>query len=148
MVDTSERLCQLISFMGEQTPTKKAKPAGVMGADIWVQLEVALSPDESELAFLALYFNEHCLVQYTGAKSCQKTDSCLAGAASGMTKLPAVKSPAQRSLEDTVENLCARLQRQASSAGPGTSESAYTKQNKLMAGTLHLNGSPAMRSGT
>jgi hypothetical protein len=74
MVDTSQRLCQLISFMGEQTPTKKAKAKGAIGASIWVQLGDAPSPDASKLAFLGLRFISNCFVQYAGKQPSQKDD--------------------------------------------------------------------------
>ena len=60
-VDTSQRLQHTISFADELTPTRKAKPAGVRGAQIWVRAAWASRPrnsdpapvDPSELTFLA-----------------------------------------------------------------------------------------------
>ncbi len=37
-VDTSQRLRHTIDFTDEGTPTRKAKPAGVLGAEIWVKI--------------------------------------------------------------------------------------------------------------
>jgi len=52
-VDTSQRLRHLIHFADEGVPTSKAKPAGAMGAEIWVKIGTAPA-DPSELTFLAL----------------------------------------------------------------------------------------------
>ena len=38
MVDTSQRLRHEIRFSDEATPTSRAKPAGVMGCEIWVKV--------------------------------------------------------------------------------------------------------------
>jgi hypothetical protein len=52
-VETRERLRQTIHFADEATPQSKAKPAGVIGAEIW--LKVGTPPtDTAELHFLAL----------------------------------------------------------------------------------------------
>ncbi|MCH8808045.1 MAG: hypothetical protein IH986_18415, partial [Planctomycetes bacterium] len=52
-VDTSERLQHTISFADEATPTRRAKPAGVRGAQIWVKIGDPAPTDPSELTFLA-----------------------------------------------------------------------------------------------
>lgn len=54
VVDTSQRLRHVIAFMDEATPTRKAKPAGVMGAEIWVKIGDPAPIDPSELSFLAV----------------------------------------------------------------------------------------------
>lgn len=53
-VDTSQRLRHVIAFMNEATPTSKAKPAGVMGAEIWVKCGDPAPTDPSQCVFLAL----------------------------------------------------------------------------------------------
>ena len=53
-VDTSQRLRHTIDFTDESTPTRKAKPAGVMGAEIWVKIGPTPPVDPSELTFLAV----------------------------------------------------------------------------------------------
>jgi hypothetical protein len=40
--------------MDEERPSKKAKPAGVMCAEIWVKIGDTPPADPSELSFLAL----------------------------------------------------------------------------------------------
>jgi len=49
MVDTSRRLCHVIGFMHEQRSTKKATPAAVVGAEIWVNVGDAALANPSEL---------------------------------------------------------------------------------------------------
>jgi hypothetical protein len=71
-LDTSQRLAHTISFMDEETPTKKAKPAGVLGAEIWVKIGDTPPADPSELSFLALDTNTPYLAEYTGAQAGKK----------------------------------------------------------------------------
>jgi hypothetical protein len=53
-VDSSQRLRHVIAFVDEATPTKKAKPAGVMGAEIWVKIGDPVPINPSELSFLSV----------------------------------------------------------------------------------------------
>lgn len=53
-VDTSQRLQHSISFQDELTPTSRAKPAGVIGCEIWVKIGGVAPGDASELSFLAV----------------------------------------------------------------------------------------------
>ena len=53
-IDCGQRLQQTITFMDESTPTKKAKPPGVMGAEIWVKVGDPAPIDPDELSFLAV----------------------------------------------------------------------------------------------
>ena len=53
-VDARQRLQHTIEFADEATPTRKAKPAGVMGAEIWVLIGPTPPVDPSELTFLAV----------------------------------------------------------------------------------------------
>lgn len=52
--DTSQRLRITISFADEGDPTSKAKPAGVIGAEIWMKHGGPPPTDLSECTFLAL----------------------------------------------------------------------------------------------
>lgn len=45
-VDTSERLRHTLHFSDSQMPTRKAKPKGVIGAEIWVQVGEAATPSQ------------------------------------------------------------------------------------------------------
>lgn len=67
-VDTSQRLRHTIAFSDEATPTSKAKPAGVNGAEIWVKVGGAAPTDPSELDFLALDTKSPYLSEYAGAQ--------------------------------------------------------------------------------
>lgn len=67
-VDTSQRLRHTINFSDETTPTRRAKPAGVMGCEIWVKVGEAAPVDPSELKFLALDTATPYTANYDGAE--------------------------------------------------------------------------------
>ena len=66
-VDTSERLRHTIGFADEATPTRKAKPAGVRGAQIWVKIGDPAPVDPSELTFLATDTRTPYVADFDGA---------------------------------------------------------------------------------
>ncbi len=66
-VDTSQRLQHTIGFADEATPTRKAKPDGVRGAQIWVKIGDPAPVDPSELTFLATDTRTPYLAQFDGA---------------------------------------------------------------------------------
>ncbi|MBW8017598.1 MAG: hypothetical protein FVQ82_15575 [Planctomycetes bacterium] len=66
-VDTRERLQHTISFADEATPTRRAKPAGVRGAQIWVKIGDPAPLDPSELTFLATDTRTPYLATFDGA---------------------------------------------------------------------------------
>ena len=66
-VDTSQRLRHTIDFTDESTPTRKAKPAGVMGAEIWVKIGPTPPVDPSELTFLAVDTRTPYTTDFDGA---------------------------------------------------------------------------------
>ena len=53
-VDSGQRLRHTIHFADEATPTRRAKPPGVMGAEIWVKLGDPPPDGPSELKFLSI----------------------------------------------------------------------------------------------
>ncbi len=53
-IDTSQRLRHTIHFADESTPTRRAKPAGAMGVEIWVKIDPTPPVDPGELTFLAV----------------------------------------------------------------------------------------------
>lgn len=70
VVDTSQRLRHEIRFSDEATPTRRAKPAGVMGCEIWVKiLPVGEAPPVSadELRFITLDTASPYIAEYDGA---------------------------------------------------------------------------------
>ena len=68
-VDTGQRLCHKIDFADESTPTRRAKPDGVLGCEIWVKVlpQGVAAPGAGEFAFVALDTASPYLVQYEGA---------------------------------------------------------------------------------
>lgn len=48
------RLQHTIHFTDESTPTRRAKPAGVIGAEVWVKVDGPPPVDPGELEFLAV----------------------------------------------------------------------------------------------
>lgn len=52
--DTSQRLRITVGFADEGTPTSRAKPAGIMGCEIWVKLGGPRPTDLTECQFLTL----------------------------------------------------------------------------------------------
>lgn len=70
VVDTSQRLRHEIRFADENTPTRRAKPAGVMGCEIWVKVTAsgeAPPASASELSFLTLDTASPYVAEYDGA---------------------------------------------------------------------------------
>ncbi len=66
-VDTSQRLRHTISFADEATPTRKAKPSGVRGAQLWVKIGDPAPVDPSELTFLAIDTRTPYVTDFDGA---------------------------------------------------------------------------------
>ena len=67
-VDTSQRLRHTIDFTDEGTPTRKAKPAGVLGAEIWVKIGPTPPVDPGELTFLAVDTRSPYTRDYPGSE--------------------------------------------------------------------------------
>ena len=65
-IDASDRLRHIINFVDQDTPTRRAKPSGVMGCEIWVKVG-SLPADPSELQFLGLDTQAPYTAQYQGA---------------------------------------------------------------------------------
>lgn len=69
--DTSQRLRITVGFADEGTPTSKAKPAGVMGCEIWVKLGGPPPTDLTECQFLALDTKTPYVATFDGAEANQ-----------------------------------------------------------------------------
>ncbi len=70
MVDTSQRLRHEIRFVDEATPTRRAKPAGVMGCEIWVKVAAAGEAPPvgaDDLSFVSMDTASPYVVEYDGA---------------------------------------------------------------------------------
>ena len=66
-VDSSQRMRHVIAFADAATPTRTAKPAGVMGAEIWVKIGDPVPTDPNQCTFLALDSRTPYTADYAGA---------------------------------------------------------------------------------
>jgi len=69
VVDTSQRLRHEIRFSDEATPTRRAKPKGVMGCEIWVKVTAPGEPapvSADELSFVTLDTATPYIAEYNG----------------------------------------------------------------------------------
>ncbi len=66
-VDSSQRLQHTVSFSDEATPTRKAKPKGVMGVELWVKIGDPPPVGPSQLSFLAVDTRTPYVATYPGA---------------------------------------------------------------------------------
>lgn len=65
-IDCSQRLRHLVGFVDETTPTRRAKPVGVLGAEVWVKVGDVAPTDPSELRFLGLSTRAPFTADYGG----------------------------------------------------------------------------------
>ncbi len=66
-VDTAQRLQHTIAFGDELTPTSRAKPDGVRGAQIWVKIGDPAPSDPNELTYLATDTRTPYVADFAGA---------------------------------------------------------------------------------
>ncbi len=66
-VECGARLQHTLRFVDEQTPTRKAKPAGVMGVEIWRKVGITPPAGEGELQFVAVDTNAPAVLTYPAA---------------------------------------------------------------------------------
>ncbi len=69
-VDFSKRLSHRIAFADERTPTRRTKPKGVIGAELWVKLTTlgeAPPTGPADLSFLMLSTRSPAIAEYGGA---------------------------------------------------------------------------------
>lgn len=69
-VDFSQRLAHRIAFADEKTPTRRTKPKGVMGAEVWVKVTApgeAPPSGPADLRFLLLATRSPAIAEYGGA---------------------------------------------------------------------------------
>ena len=68
-IGCGERLRHTLDFRDSVTPTSRAKPAGVIGAEVWVKLTAIGAPtpgDPADFDFLALDTSTPYLAEYAG----------------------------------------------------------------------------------
>lgn len=91
VVDTSQRLRHEIRFSDEATPTRRAKPAGVMGCEIWVKVSAvgeAAPSSADELSFLSMDTASPYVAEYDGANGGKTAHYMLRWVKSGCEKGP------------------------------------------------------------
>jgi len=68
-VDFSKRLVHRIAFVDQRTPTRRTKPKGILGAELWVKLTTvgeAPPTGPADLKFLLLATRSPAKVEYSG----------------------------------------------------------------------------------
>ena len=68
-VDVPKRLVHRLAFADEKTPTRRVRPRGVMGAEVWVRASAPGEEppaDPSELRFLLLSTRTPAVAEYCG----------------------------------------------------------------------------------
>ncbi|HWL95456.1 MAG TPA: hypothetical protein VNT79_18200 [Phycisphaerae bacterium] len=66
-IECSGRLRHKVNFVDEMTPTRRAKPLGVLGAEIWGKVGSPAPTDPSQLNFLGLCTRTPFVANYDGA---------------------------------------------------------------------------------
>jgi hypothetical protein len=66
-IECGARLQHTLRFVDETTPTRKAKPLGVLGVEIWNKVGETPPANESELRFVAVDTNAPFVLNYNSA---------------------------------------------------------------------------------
>lgn len=66
-ISCGARLQHTLSFVDETTPTRKAKPAGVLGVEIWNHVGIAPPAGEGDLRFVAVDTNAPYVLNFPSA---------------------------------------------------------------------------------
>ncbi|MGE4196040.1 MAG: hypothetical protein AB7G11_02805, partial [Phycisphaerales bacterium] len=66
-IECGARLQHTLRFVDETTPTRKAKPAGVLGVEIWNKVGETPPANESELRFVAVDTNAPYVLNFPAA---------------------------------------------------------------------------------
>ncbi|MGL4551350.1 MAG: hypothetical protein ACRC33_09185 [Gemmataceae bacterium] len=65
-VAVGDRLRHKVSFTDESTPTSKAKPAGMMGCEVWVKIGDPAPSDPSQLRYMGLSTRTPYVAEFDG----------------------------------------------------------------------------------
>lgn len=65
IIETPNRLQQVLRFADSSTPTRKAKPPGVFGVEIWNKVGTTPPTNESDLKFVAVDTNAPYVMNFT-----------------------------------------------------------------------------------
>jgi hypothetical protein len=95
-----QRLAHASWFDEEELPTKKAKPTGLMGAEIWVKIADTPPADRSERAFWPWTPTRRTWRNTPARQPPRKPTPCSAGSTRGATKARRAKPPVRRSRHD------------------------------------------------
>ncbi len=66
-IECGARLQQTLRFVDSATPTRKAKPAGAMGVEIWNKVGIAPPAGEADLRFVAVDTNSPYVLSFDSA---------------------------------------------------------------------------------
>lgn len=66
-IECGQRLQQTLRFVDSATPTRKAKPAGVLGVEIWNKVGTTPPTGESDLRFVAVDTNAPFIMSFDAA---------------------------------------------------------------------------------
>lgn len=66
-IECGNRLQHTLRFVDSATPTRKAKPAGVLGVEIWNKVGTTPPAGESELRFVAVDTNAPYVLDFDAA---------------------------------------------------------------------------------
>jgi hypothetical protein len=66
-IECGARLQHTLRFVDEQTPTRKARPAGALGVEIWNKVGTTPPTGEADLRFVAVDTSEPFVLNYNSA---------------------------------------------------------------------------------
>jgi len=66
IVDFSVRMQHTLCLSDSATPLRKAKPAGIIGCEVWVKIGGATPKDASELNYTAICTGNYYVAKYDG----------------------------------------------------------------------------------
>jgi hypothetical protein len=98
-VDFSKRLLHRIAFADERTPTRRTKPRGIMGAEVWVKVTaLGESPPTgpADLSFLMLSTRSPAVAEYGGADAGKTAHYMVRWLSRSPRRPPGAKQPARR----------------------------------------------------
>jgi len=65
-IDFSKRLQHSVYFVDQATPTRRGKPVGIYGCEVWIKIDGAAPVEHSELTYIATSTRTPCVVTIEG----------------------------------------------------------------------------------